>query len=314
MGGTEWWVYLILSTVLLLWPITLFYTTSLVVVPTFWPKRKYVYIVAILIILYPIHLFCYFLRYRFMEWLSNEGEMAMEILATERFLRRYTWWFLYFVFVAVVFSLYKLAVEELQKRNDIEKEIINTQSRFFRTQLNSQFLLGTLNAMHRKALNTSQDLSEAIRLLAKIVNYSLRTDNPAKMVSITNEIEQVKSFIALNQLRFNNQIFINFHVQGVIAGVKILPLVLISLVENALKHGELRDPLFPVHIGVDITLDHIHVLIFNKKKTGGTTVISHGIGEKNTILRLRMAYDDRYKLNIDDKDEFYRCDLKIYNL
>ena len=304
--------YIVLSIAFLVWPVILFYTTSLVIVPTFWPEHKYVQLVAALMVLYPIHITCYFLRYRFIDWLDNEGEIVQEVLSTERFLRRYTWWFLYFVFVAIVFSLYKLIIEELRKKNDIERKLIETQSKFLRTQLNPQFLLGVLYAMHKKALNTSRDLSEAIRLLTEIMHYSLRTENPAEMVPISDEIKHVKNFIDLNRLRFSDQMFIDFRIHGEIAGRKILPLVLISFVENAFKHGELNDPTCPLHIGVTAATDYTHILVANKKKMNGRTLVSHGIGQQNTLLRLRIAYEDKYELDIDDQKAFYHCDLKLY--
>jgi LytS/YehU family sensor histidine kinase len=102
-------------------------------------------------------------------------------------------------------------------------------------------------------------------------------------------------------------------VQGVINGAEIIPFVLITIVENAFKHGDLQKPEYPIEIKLNVEQNRLHFYCRNKKKTGPKD-ISTGLGLDNIRNRLQFAYGNNYKLLIKDDTDFYTTELTIDTL
>jgi LytS/YehU family sensor histidine kinase len=132
------------------------------------------------------------------------------------------------------------------------------------------------------------------------------------MVFLENEIEHINNVIKINQFRFNNKLQIQFLISGDTNRVRIVPLVLITLVENAFKHGELLDPAYPVLITltVDESKQAINFAVKNKKKTGPKEM-GTGIGLENTKRRLEFAYNHNHKMELKNEEEFYTATLQL---
>ena len=119
--------------------------------------------------------------------------------------------------------------------------------------------------------------------------------------------------IKINQLRFSNKLQVIFDIEGKTDNVQIIPFVLITLVENAFKHGDLIHPEHPLTIRLDM---HDHQLSFycsNKKKVG-LKELSTGIGLDNIKKRLELTYGSDFSLDISDEPEFYTTRLNIEKL
>jgi LytS/YehU family sensor histidine kinase len=101
--------------------------------------------------------------------------------------------------------------------------------------------------------------------------------------------------------------------EGVVNGATIIPFVLITLVENAFKHGDLKSTEHPIDILLSVKQSSLHFYCRNKKKTGPKD-LSTGIGLDNIKKRLDLAYGENYSLNIKDESEFYTTELIIHEL
>ena len=199
-----------------------------------------------------------------------------------------------------------------QRASRLEKEKMQADYAFLKAQINPHFLHNTLNFLYARSLPYSTELSEGILTLSEIMRYSLDKEEDADgKVLLTREIEHVNNIIKIQQLRFGNALQVTFSIQGAPEGLRILPFVLITIVENAFKHGELKDPGHPVTL--DLCIDEEKKLRFhcvNKKKTGPKE-LSTGIGLENTRKRLELAYGENYSLYIKDQREAYIADLAI---
>ncbi len=111
---------------------------------------------------------------------------------------------------------------------------------FLKAQMNPHLLYNTLSHFYAKAEDLDTDLANGILKLSEIMRYSL-TDATDDKVSLEGEIEQIKNLIDLHQLRYGNKLFIDLKVDLQTKNVEIYPLLLLSFVENALKHGQLQD-------------------------------------------------------------------------
>lgn len=199
-----------------------------------------------------------------------------------------------------------------QRTSRLEKEKMQADYLFLKAQINPHFLHNTLNFLYARSLPYSTELSEGILTLSEIMRYSLDKEEDADgKVLLTREIEHVNNIIKIQQLRFGNALQVIFTIRGNPEGLRILPFVLITIVENAFKHGELKNPDHPVTL--DLGIDEGQKLRFhcvNRKKTGPKE-LSTGIGLENTRKRLELSYGENYSLYIKDQREAYIADLSI---
>ncbi len=101
-------------------------------------------------------------------------------------------------------------------------------------------------------------------------------------------------------------------VEGDPAPARILPLVLLSFVENAFKHGNLTQEADPLLIQLSIANEQITFYIQNRKGRSQSTASTY-IGNQNVQRRLELAYADKHRLHIREDEHYYRCELIIQN-
>jgi hypothetical protein len=147
-------------------------------------------------------------------------------------------------------------LEEQKMQLEVEKSQANFN--FLKAQINPHFLHNTLNFLYAKSLPYSPELSEGILTLSEIMRYALSEGNAKDgKAPLKDEIEHVRNVIKINQLRFSNKLNVRFDVEGVVNGAEIIPFILITLVENAFKHGDLKSNEYPIEIKLKVDSDMI---------------------------------------------------------
>lgn len=200
----------------------------------------------------------------------------------------------------------------LAQKLEAEKGKLEAEYAFLRAQINPHFLHNTLNFFYAKSLGHSEELSDGILTLCDIMRYSLESEEDAQgTVLLTKEVEHLHNVIKINQLRFSHRLQIDFQISGDLHGLRIIPLVLITLVENAFKHGEMNDAEHPITIQLAVQKQgQLSFTVANKKRKGPKET-SHGIGLDNTRKRLAAAYQDHYALEVQENEAFYAIALKV---
>ena len=203
-------------------------------------------------------------------------------------------------------------LKEQKMQLEVEKSQANFN--FLKAQINPHFLHNTLNFLYAKSLPYSADLSEGILTLSDIMRYALSEGNARDgKAPLKDEIEHVRNVIKINQLRFSNNLNVHFDVEGVVNGASIIPFVLITLVENAFKHGDLKSNQNPIVVKLKVEKDKLCFYCRNKKKTGPKE-LSTGIGLDNIKKRLDLAYGHEYRLLVKDEADLYTTELTINQL
>jgi sensor histidine kinase YesM len=201
-----------------------------------------------------------------------------------------------------------------EQKLQLEAQISQANFNFLKSQINPHFLHNTLNFLYSKSLPHSEELSEGILTLSDIMRYALSQGNQKDgKAPLKDEIEHVNNVIKISQLRFNNELNVQFEVTGSTEGKTIIPFVLITLVENAFKHGDLKNKENPIAIKLNITGDRLYFYCRNKKKAGPKQ-LSTGIGIENIKKRLELAYGDGFVYTVKDETEFYTAELIINQL
>jgi len=227
----------------------------------------------------------------------------------------------FFLGIALLIA-YLTNLREGQKQRKIleaqklQLEVEKTQANFnfLKAQINPHFLHNTLNFLYAKSLPYSPELSEGILTLSDIMRYALGQGNEKDgKAPLKDEIEHVQNVIKISQLRFSNKLNVNFEVTGVVNGAMIIPFVLITLVENAFKHGDLKNMEAPIDIKLNVTGNKLYFYCRNKKKSGPKE-LSTGIGLANIRNRLDLAYGNNYNFVVKEEPEFYTTELTINEL
>ncbi len=220
--------------------------------------------------------------------------------------------------VVIIVSAFKLLKENLKnsaKTNALEKKILETQLKlkeqelnYLKMQIHPHFLFNTLNTMYGFALKKADETPEMILKLSNLLDYLLyQVDKP--FVSLTEEINHLKDYIALEQLRFNDTLEISFSSNVIKDTIKIAPMLLIPFVENSFKHGFIKNGTLKVNITISCK---DAVLVFNIKNTALNNINNaYGIGLNNIKKRLELLYKDHYNLNINEKDNYFEVKLKL---
>ncbi|MDO4984616.1 MAG: histidine kinase [Prevotella sp.] len=181
-----------------------------------------------------------------------------------------------------------------QKLRESETARIQSELKNLRSQINPHFLLNTLNNIYALTAIDQTRAQNAIQQLSKMLRHLLY-DNQEREVTLTDEMQFIENYIALMKIRLSQNVDVTFHRQVALPGIKVAPLIFISLIENAFKHGV--SPVEPsfVHISITATEHDITCQIENSNHPKSRDDRSgHGIGLSQVQRRLELSYPGRY--------------------
>ncbi len=202
-----------------------------------------------------------------------------------------------------------------EKELKAQKEKLLFENAFIRAQINPHFLHNTLNALVSDAYAFSEPLANNIRDLAAIMEYAMSSTNfDNDKVPVSKELKMLNCMLGIHRLRFPVKDTVKLHIDGKPGMQMVPPMTLLTLVENALKYGELKNPATPVSIQVVLRAGFIKFTCYNaKRKAAGrqTEHKSNQIGLNNIRYRLDEAFKNRYTLTIQDTEDDYTVELLI---
>lgn len=215
-------------------------------------------------------------------------------------------------FVLLSFGLrltHNFLIQEREK-GMLENEKLIAELSFLKSQINPHFLFNSLNNIYSLSYHKSDKAPEAILKLSGIMRYMLQESDDDK-VQLKDEIAYLENYISLQQLRFKEPLAIDYKVNTESLELRIMPLLLISFLENAFKHGVVTNKDHPVRILIEVENNRLHFKVSNFKNKSNKDQTS-GIGLENLKRRLELGYPNQYTLMIDDKELFYSSELFIY--
>lgn len=229
---------------------------------------------------------------------------------------------LYYAFPLVLIGLVFKIIEDWfvhqQQHSLLLRERNTAELAFLKSQVNPHFLFNTLNNIYSLAYTKSDAAPGAILKLSELMRYMLYDSNTNEPVAalnkpsgvlLTKEVAYLQNYVELEKLRVAHA-QVEFHVAGNTDLFRIEPLLLVSFVENAFKHGDLTDVQQPLVIDLSV---HKGVLRFDtlNKKTHRQTDAGGGIGLANVRRRLDLLYPHRHQLRITDEPTSYACSLEL---
>jgi two-component sensor histidine kinase len=202
----------------------------------------------------------------------------------------------------------EIALREAGRRQ-VEAELIN-----LRNQVNPHFMINTLNNIYALTQFDTIKAQQAIQELSKLLRYVL-ADSQSTYVPLGKQLEFIRNYIALMRIRFSDNIHVDVQVDiRPNSSTLVPPLVFITLIENAFKHG--ISPVKPSFVFIKLTEDEelvsCEVVNSNFPKTRADKTAS-GVGLEQLKRRLDLLYPRAYTwvkgVNADGTE--YRSLLKI---
>ncbi len=207
----------------------------------------------------------------------------------------------------------KLANQRLIEQNEkilLQKDLLQSRNAYLQAQVNPHLLFNTLNFMYNTSAKVSEKLAETVMNLSDMMRYALTSIDEDDKVPLEKEIEHIHNYIRLNQARFNENLNVDILVNGDPEGLRIIPLALITLVENVFQYGDLQDQQHPALIRIDIQDGNLELELKNKKRANRRTH-GHGTGIRNLRERLDIYYPGLYSFDIQDEENSYALKLTL---
>lgn len=192
----------------------------------------------------------------------------------------------------------------------LEKEIAQAELTLLRNQLNPHFLFNTINNIYYLALIHSTKTAEALLQLSDLLRYVL--SEKENLVPLDKEYECLEKFIQLHKLRFPNDI-INLNTSEIdqFNNIQVPPMILLTFVENAFKHGESNGKDEPINIHLSIKGGILKYEVHNKIGNIQSKNNNSGIGIPNLSKRLNILYPEKHKLIFDVSETHHIALLEI---
>lgn len=292
------------------------YGLAYIVVPLFFYRKRYILAVsALLLICYTACVTGRIFIVKFCEPLAGVKPKSFETygeILTD--LPKLLYVYLFdMLAAAAIFTFVKVAKDQTETKKralELEKQKVETELKLLKAQLNPHFLFNTLNNIYALSLSNSPVTSGAIAHLSEMLDYILYQCN-AMFVPVSGEIGLLKNYINLEKLRYDERLRVNVRFEQQ-QDILIAPLILLSIVENAFKHGAGNDVGSPV---IDIELvantGHFSLKVYNTYCPNPETRHAGSIGLPNLTRQLELIYPGKHTLQIIPNENLFIVELHL---
>ncbi len=202
-----------------------------------------------------------------------------------------------------------LSIKRAQEIEELEKKTLEQQLEYLKYQINPHFFMNTLNNIHALVDEDPEKAKSSILELSKLMRYVLYESNNSS-VSLQRELEFITNYLELMRMRYTDKVEIDVNLPSDCSSRPIPPLMFISFVENAFKHGVSYVQSSKIQIEVVENDEKVRFFCSNTK-VSGDKMEQGGIGIDNSRKRLDLIYGDEYRLDIADGETTYAVTLEI---
>lgn len=222
--------------------------------------------------------------------------------------------------VVVLMAAFRLLKENYSVKaanKELENSILESQLKlkeqelyYLKMQIHPHFLFNTLNTIYGHALKQSEATPDMILRLSNLLDYLLyQVDKPE--VSLNSELEHIRDYIALEQMRFRDSLSVHLDLPSNPTDISIPPMLLIPLVENSFKHGELKNGKLSIAISLEIDNERLIFTVKNSIKRGHQPFLKNGIGLNNLQKRLDLSYRDNNSFSTHRNDDSFEAKISL---
>jgi two-component system, LytTR family, sensor kinase len=287
-----------------------YYTITNFIVPQFLLKKKYVLFVSSTIIVIALSawlraLVAVQMNLHFFHAvnISDFGELYLNSLIN------ISLWVL-------LITIGKMLIDRMQTQQQLElleKERIKNELDYLKAQINPHALFNSLNTIYGHIDKSNQVARNILLQFSELLRYQLY-DCSAEKVCLEKEIGYIKNYVAFQRLRKDEKLVVTFQIENIETGLKIAPLLLVVLIENAFKFvSNFPEKENKIIIKIFTKNNILHSSFINTKELQQSTITrdSNGIGIANLKRRLDLLYAEKYELTTNIGNDFYETNLMI---
>lgn len=201
-------------------------------------------------------------------------------------------------------------LKERDRNRALREEQFKIKLKYLKNQIQPHFFFNTLNNLYALSLESSDKVPDVIIKLSKLMEYVLYEIEDSRFVALIKEIDYIQNYIEIEKLRFEN-IEVNINIESNIEDIKVPPLLFISLIENAFKHGGYNNRNLKIKINCKIVNNTLRFDIINNFVLSQSFNSPKGIGLTNTKKRLKLLFKNNYVLEHTIKFNYYIVQLQI---
>lgn len=218
-------------------------------------------------------------------------------------------------FFIVLITIPLRLIENYFKKEELEQELktqqLEAELRFLKAQVNPHFLFNALNNIYSLSFTNSSQTPEMILKLSEMMSYMLY-DCKTEKVNLTSEINYLHNFIALQQLKKDGELNVEFLTKGIFSNIYITPMLFIPFFENAFKHGNLEDTRNGwLKSEMKVENGSLFFSIRNTVLKENTKSEKGGVGLENVRARLNLLYPNKHNLKIGKKGGIFGVEVEI---
>lgn len=200
-------------------------------------------------------------------------------------------------------------IQTHELNQQIEREKSKAEIQFLKAQINPHFLFNTLNNIYSLVQFKPELALKGIEDLSSIMRFTTYETNKDQ-IEIEKEIDYIQQYLALEKLRFGEQFFVEYETNIKNKHQHIYPYLISPLIENAIKHGVVKNPYYPIEINIVSDNEWCRVEVSNKinaKQKDSTS----GIGLENLRKRLDFYFGKNYFLKLNSDEKRFNVELKF---
>jgi len=213
--------------------------------------------------------------------------------------------------ISTSISITRMWQKDLLESQQLLQKQLDSELSFLKAQIHPHFFFNTLNNIYSLTFIDVESSRASLHKLSRMMRYLIyETQNDR--TSLLREIDFVKDYIELMQLRVNEHTSVQYEEPAIITEKAIAPMMLLPFVENAFKHGASSTMKSEIKVRVQ---QESNLLIFEVENTlfphRGYAIDDGGIGLTNTQRRLELIYAKRYQLQYGPAEEKYHVRLEL---
>ena len=191
----------------------------------------------------------------------------------------------------------------------LEKKNLEQQLEYLKYQINPHFFMNTLNNIHALVDIDPEKAKDTILELSKMMRFVLY-EGDKRGVPLNREFDFIRNYVTLMRLRYTDKVKISVDLPTETPDKLVPPLMLITFIENAFKHGISYQHESFIDVKVGIEHERLRFQCRNSKADKPNQE-KGGVGLANVKQRLHLLYDNNFTLNIQDEPDIYNVELTI---
>jgi len=215
--------------------------------------------------------------------------------------------------IGLVSKLVKDNLLNQRRAQNLEKENLQQEIKFLKSQLDPHFLFNALNNIYWQIKKDPNAAADSLAKFSDMLRYQMYDCNTEK-ISLQQEVDYLINYIDVAKLGYDEEVEVRLNISEQINGQMISPLLLIPFAENAIKHlGTVKDECY-IDIDLNVQNDSLVYAVKNSKDQESPSteeLRSSGIGLSNVQRRLNLLYPEKHNLSIKDAADNYEAKLEL---